>query len=144
LSSSFWILRLNPYVECEFFFVASRLSRSRGSGLGQRSPSKRLPPRTPLAKRVYSGVYRQEVAGWLRLRDLQKAPRLGGHPGALAGRHQKGSNRVRPSTESSPPPELPSQRYSNSSVVDCRCHRARMKLLWGYVHSHGRTCEASL
>jgi len=53
------------------------------------------------------GVYRHEAAGWLRLRDLQKAPRLGGHPGALAGRPEKGSNRVRPSTESSPPARIP-------------------------------------
>jgi hypothetical protein len=33
----FWILRLNPYVECQF---SSSLRVERGSGLGQRSPSK--------------------------------------------------------------------------------------------------------
>ena len=38
--SLFWVLRLNPHVECQFFFAASRLPRSRGSGLGQRSPAK--------------------------------------------------------------------------------------------------------
>jgi len=38
-------------------------------------------------------------------------------PGALGGRLEEESNRVRPSTAPSPP-ELPSQRYSNVSRLD--------------------------
>src|SRR6516225_8467565 len=92
-------------------FLRRFASRGRGGVDSDRGVRRKwLPPRTPLAKR-HSGVYRQEAAGWLGRRDLQKA-------WGLAWRLEKESNRVRPATESSPPPEFPSQRYSNFSRLE--------------------------
>ena len=42
-----------------------------------------------------------------------KAPRLGGHPGALAGILEEESNSLGLPPSLPRPPELPSQRYSN-------------------------------
>src|SRR5215469_12662774 len=118
-------------------FLRRFASRGRGGVDSDRGVRRKwMPPRTPLAKR-HSGVYRQEAAGWLRLRDLQKAWGLGRE--AREGIEQGSAfHRVFPAR----PNCLLNDILIFQSWIDC--HRALLKLLWGYVHSHGRTCEVSL
>ena len=117
------------------FSSSLRVPRSRGSGLGQRSPAKVAAAENAISQAPFWSVQTRsgrvvEAAGF--------AKSLGLWPGGL--RRNRTAFGLPPSLR---PPELPSQRYlifqGWSDVAT-----GPMKLLWGYVHSHGRTCEVSL